>query len=830
MQASSVKEVISISHGNSVRGSVRPHDLSDILDGIASGRWKSLVKLARQRYVPGQKESAELAKGSLPIICTGRFADRPTPGHKTNRTNDNFIGAQALIVDIDHLCPEDEASLPTDPDAIAELKGDLADEHNGKWISARVHAAWRSPSGDGLKLLFIIDQEVLGADAFKALALHVIHKIYEEYGGTRADLSCTDAARATFVSFDPLMYRNDNAIPIEYSELKDELSKEDDIDESVSIALRDNSQAEIFIAIARKIRVIHYKTFRDLCSAVSRLGQPVLEAFYDTLFGACSAELSEQTRAALSARDKYVASFMQEHERVPLQFVIDYAVRQGYDMTAHKNKTLGGDPLFDITAQVKAAIDWMNERFATFGEGSGVIVLPRRQFRAVERLAGASFNSDSMIHKIRRVADIRFFMQNKVIRYLNGAGKAMKIPYFDSWLSSVRRRDVGGIVCDPRQAPGMTREKGTYNEWQGFNISGSRLERAMKLEEERGTLLCQPILDFVHHVLADECKPTGDYILNWVAEMIQNAGAINKPGVCLVLVSEAQGTGKGTFDEFLRDLIGPIHSVMLQDSGLITGQFNQILQGKLLVTLDEAIYSRDKRAWQTMKSLLAGADMTIHPKFMTPYQVPNIARFMVLSNSRHVVDAELDDRRYYIVEVSKRAKENIPYFTELRKCWTNGGKESFYNYLLGRKFDRESFLLSRTKLTSIMKANRLGSMDAFNQWVSRTIHWARITKKDGTLQSLSADKLTQVDYAVLFNDYIEFCRSIGANYEKSETAFRQQLFHSGFALDNIMTVWADGGYRSFVNIPSLKELHEKFPLHSDGAVIPSATEEDDLNF
>ncbi len=803
--------VVQISRANSLFSTVDQEPLEEAINDIRSGRYRGLVLHARTAPTP---ELRKHAKASLPIMCSGLFAPTPSAGHKTNRTNDNFIEAQCIILDIDHIVDDDEAGLP-EPESIRLLKAAFADEFTDSWCAPRIYAAWRSPSGTGLKILFLLDEPVRSADAYKAVAIYVADKFHNEFG-LRPDDACKDAARATYLSFDDRLYLNENAKPIEYSLMKDELACESDISEAVSVELVDGSQIEIFLSIAEKIRVFHYKTFRDLCSAVSRLGRETLTMFYERLYASCAADLSENTRRALARKEQYINSFMQPHNRVPLQYVIDYAAKQGYDFTRHAQKSRSSEPMFNITEQKKAAIAWMNERFALFGEGAGVLVMPRRRYSAIEMLREKTvIATDECVPKVRKRDEVRAFLENRVLRVLKANGKWERIPYFELWKAAPNRRDITTLICDPRLPSGPVKDRGVFNIWTGWNINPARLDRVLKYEKASGELVCRPILDFIGDILANGYDEAYEFILNWCAELIQNAGAYNKAAASLVLVSEEEGTGKGTFDEFLRDIIGPIHSAMVQDADLVVGHFNDIVEGKLLITLDEAVYSRDKKAWSKLKNLTGGAYITIHKKFMAPYQIANIARVLILSNNRHVVDIGQYNRRYYVSEVSGRVRNNISYFAALRECWTNGGKESFHNLISTRPYDREMLLVTNKTITPIMKENIIGSMDAFDQWLSRLIRFRTVTAGE-TIVRLNATEETEIPYPILYQDFVDFCRTISDSYSRSEGQFRVRVERCR-AFKNIGIKNSGAGYQLVIAVLPTNDLIDMFPVHSYGA-------------
>lgn len=169
----------------------------DALTGIQSGRWKAKVEAVRKAYARGVtapaipkeirsrmetpeeararviKEATDLPKKALPgILFSGTF---------TSRNADHLIQHSGLIcADLDKL-----------GDQVGAIKEQLcADPHT--------LAAFVSPTGSGLKVVFRCDPAKPHEDAFEALQ----HYVMETFG-LQIDVKCADVSRICFVSHDP---------------------------------------------------------------------------------------------------------------------------------------------------------------------------------------------------------------------------------------------------------------------------------------------------------------------------------------------------------------------------------------------------------------------------------------------------------------------------------------------------------------------------------------------------------------------------------------------------------------------------------------------------
>lgn len=140
------------------------------LERIQSGKSMDLVLKVRE----GNKES----KKSLPIVLfSGEFSERK---------DDNIIAHSGFIVlDFDHINVEEyRKALCTDD---------------------YVYACWRSPSGDGIKVLVRISHPERHRDHFRALTAY-----FDKQYGYSCDTSGINESRACFESYDAHMCINEN--------------------------------------------------------------------------------------------------------------------------------------------------------------------------------------------------------------------------------------------------------------------------------------------------------------------------------------------------------------------------------------------------------------------------------------------------------------------------------------------------------------------------------------------------------------------------------------------------------------------------------------------
>jgi VirE N-terminal domain/Primase C terminal 1 (PriCT-1) len=191
---------------------------------IKEGKSKELVEKIRAE---ADSEKRNILKRRLPCICfSGKFSER--------YDNQLIEHSGFIVLDFDHV----------------NIEETLKEASQKPYI----YAAWISPSGDGLKVLALINDGSKHRSHFKALRQEFIEHeegvvLYEKDGKTpksRVDRSGINESRICFESYDPNIYINKNAIPfeglIEESSTKEESTSQtaDDISKLVKWLAKDN--------------------------------------------------------------------------------------------------------------------------------------------------------------------------------------------------------------------------------------------------------------------------------------------------------------------------------------------------------------------------------------------------------------------------------------------------------------------------------------------------------------------------------------------------------------------------------------------------------------
>lgn len=247
------------------------------------------------------------------------------------------------------------------------------------------------------------------------------------------------------------------------------------------------------------------------------------------------------------------------------------------------------------------------------------------------------------------------------------------------WMQSPERRQFDAIVFDPSDE-----SRGCYNLWRGFT------------KHERGAETCDRFLDHLFENVARGNEAHYDWILGWMAHIIQHPG--EKPGTALVLKG-APGVGKSSVGEHLGALVSRHYVKVSTPRGLL-GQFNAHLASALLVHIEEGFWAGDKAAEGDLKEKITGPTINLEKKGQDVISLASYHRYLVTSNERWTVPARHDERRYAVFHVGAGRAKDGDYFAAMSREMKAGG----YRDLL-RRLDR--FDLSRVDVRTIPQTEAL---------------------------------------------------------------------------------------------------------------------------
>ncbi|MHC1710594.1 MAG: bifunctional DNA primase/polymerase [Solidesulfovibrio sp.] len=290
-----------------------------------------------------------------------------------------------------------------------------------------------------------------------------------------------------------------------------------------------------------------------------------------------------------------------------------------------------------------------------------------------------------------------------------GEPKLKAIGVGSYWLKHSRRRTVEKIDFYP---PPVVAPQDHMNLYRGASLTPTD-----KPHPER----CARFVDLIQSHICNSDESLSRYVFSWIADLVQNPGK-GKPGVCLVLRG-GQGTGKGTFASHIMKLVSP-YSIMLDKPDQLVGRFNWHMANKLLVVADEAFWAGDKSKVGPLKSFITEAQLSYEAKGRDLLMAKSYHRVTMLSNADWVVPADMDDRRFTVLDMPKTYAQDAAYFKPIWDEMANGGLEAFYRMMLD--YDFSDVDIRKAPKTQGLLDQKLQSLDEIGVFVLEMLTEGRV--------------------------------------------------------------------------------------------------------
>lgn len=300
-----------------------------------------------------------------------------------------------------------------------------------------------------------------------------------------------------------------------------------------------------------------------------------------------------------------------------------------------------------------------------------------------------------------------------------------QIPVGKWWLTHPNRREYRRVVFYPnRDFPD------SMNLWRGFAVNAVPGN-------------CSLFLDHIRDVLCGGNKRYYAYMLGWMANAVQNP---HLPGQVAIVMRGSQGTGKGTFAKLFGRLFG-VHYKYVSNPEHVTGTFNAMLADAVVVFADECFAANDKAAESALKSLITEETLRVTPKGVDNMEARNCVHLLMATNSDWAISADMDDRRFFVIEMDDSRRVDTDYFGAMRRQMEAGGYEALLHFLM--TYDLTGFDPFNCPKTAELRKQQdqsLGEMPSFllhclEDGVLLPSHsgWRRYVLKEALVERFKAD-------------------------------------------------------------------------------------------
>lgn len=312
------------------------------------------------------------------------------------------------------------------------------------------------------------------------------------------------------------------------------------------------------------------------------------------------------------------------------------------------------------------------------------------------------------------------------------------------WLEHPMRRQYDTMRFMP-----LMEKEGVYNLWRGFAYEAVPGDCGLYLEHIR------------RNVCGDN-ETVYEYLIHWMARVIQEPAT---SGEVAVVLRGGKGTGKGFFARTFGKLFGR-HFMHIANAKHLVGNFNAHLQDCVCLFADEAFFAGDKQHESVLKMLVTEDTIPIEKKGFDVESAPNFVHMIMASNDPHVIRATGDERRYLVLDMGDKNKQDSKFFGQMLEQLENGGYEALLYYL--QSIDLADFNVRNVPQTDALQEQKLLSMGYDEEWWYRKLQDGQIlSSHDGWERFVQTEHLTE--------DYIKYMDAWKQTRRGNETALGRFL-------------------------------------------------------
>ena len=216
----------------------------------------------------------------------------------------------------------------------------------------------------------------------------------------------------------------------------------------------------------------------------------------------------------------------------------------------------------------------------------------------------------------------------------------------DAWLETITRKDrdaalASAVRCIHKYNPRTTQPHRLVEaEGQEIYEINTYSPPEWMLKEVKNPKLPDYWVRFMNHLFpSDEVR---EYVYNWLYQMMTSRNQT------YLLLNSNMGTGKGTFCEVARALVGRGNAHNTSE-GFFKSHFNQELKDRRLIVFDEVPINKETRT--TLKGIINDY-IGIERKGHDPENIVSHCSFII--NSNHAYNAKLlhNDRRFSAADIT----------------------------------------------------------------------------------------------------------------------------------------------------------------------------------
>lgn len=274
-----------------------------------------------------------------------------------------------------------------------------------------------------------------------------------------------------------------------------------------------------------------------------------------------------------------------------------------------------------------------------------------------------------------------------------------------------------------------------------------------------------PFLEFLTRWLPDDEERI--YFTCWMAWTVRYP---HRRLIVTLLLRSDHGTGKGFFVECL--MSGLLGKNSVANTGLksVVGDFNEVLEGKTLVVIDE-LYKNGEATANALKSIQGNSTFTLNRKHQPIVSIDNYINFIITSNDLVPLDLEAEDRRFWVPQFIKHRVDvnETGHFlnAQLRPWLEAGGFQLVRDYL--EQIDLTSFYPTSPAPMTTSKKEMIGftTREELAEFVAEFIRDVQVLKATDIKDAYKLAKGNEVSASAISNELIKLgCKQKRTNLSR----------------------------------------------------------------
>jgi len=162
--------------------------------------------------------------------------------------------------------------------------------------------------------------------------------------------------------------------------------------------------------------------------------------------------------------------------------------------------------------------------------------------------------------------------------------------------------------------------------------------------------------------LSDFDDKAFEFLLQWMAWVIHLP---HKKTKVVPILLGIEGNGKTSLYKIMEALLGPKYCTDTSRADKsIFGRFNDDLENRLLICINEANYETFNKYMDDFKSLITEDKYKQETKGKPIITIDNYINFIVTTNNERLFSVVAGNRRFYFIKTGSKLKNNVEYFNQ----------------------------------------------------------------------------------------------------------------------------------------------------------------------